>query len=159
MEIKCDLGESKSSVYWRRRESRYRQDIWETLTRKGAWVSSLLGDLEFLLGMVVQCACPLRHLEQVLRCPPPVTYTLEPGVLRSRYLHSVVLENVHDYLNWSLLRCYLLCWKALQPLHKNTHEGRCNVGVQVLARIKEGKEEREKKTTAFYRGFSSVSLS
>lgn len=36
-------------------------------------------------------------------------YILEPGVLMSGCLESVVLANIHEWLSWSLLRFSLLC--------------------------------------------------
>lgn len=41
-----------------------------------------------------------------------LTYALDQGVLASRCLEPMVLENIHKDLTWSLLRCYLLCWKS-----------------------------------------------
>lgn len=69
-------------------------------------------DLGFVLRIVVQCVCLLRH--------PGAKMSVEVSsvghiCLGARGLgESVVLGNLHDNSAWSLLRCSLLCWKTVK---------------------------------------------
>lgn len=59
----------------------------------------------FLLGIVVQCPCLLRHPGTKMSVQVCSAHHIHPGT--RAFGESVVLENVHDRA-WSLLRCYLL---------------------------------------------------
>ena len=81
---------------------RYRQSIRETQKGKRGQ--------RFLLRMVVWHACPLRHPGTKISVQVFSISHLSPG---ARDLDEpVVLKNVRGDPAWSLLRCYLLCWKT-----------------------------------------------
>ena len=106
IKIKCVLRGSESRVCWGQREQI--QSVCKTQKGKQS-ESRLCTGPEAFTEDDGPVHSPLRHPGTRVSSVPPKPLTPEPGVLVSR---SVVLENMHDDSTWSLLGCYLLCWKT-----------------------------------------------
>lgn len=111
-------GGENRHLYWRCRESRYRQTIWETQKGNKEWVPFLLGVWGFTEedSLIYMSSQASRNWLKHGKCPSVLCKSFMPW--SQGFWHQGVWSqwSWKIYMTTSLLRCYVLSWKTPEKL-------------------------------------------